>query len=104
MLNISNGCNEGNETTCNVTAANWIDEDVKYRVMIHDSKSTLNNDLHSTDPFVIVETKKNKVASISKSNLDSISTEDNICAAQENTPGAADETLIRTDCQMRKVI
>ena len=101
MLNISNGCNEGNETTCNITAAV---NDVKYRVMIHDSKSTLNNDIHSTDPFVIVETKKNKVASISKSNLDSISTEDNICAAHDNTPGAADETLIRTDCQMRKVI
>ena len=61
MLNISNGCNEGNETTCNVTAANWIDEDVKYRVMIHDSKSTLNNDLHSTDPFVLLKLKRTKL-------------------------------------------
>ena len=89
MLNISNGCNE---ETCNVTSV----DDVKYKVLIHGSKLTLNNDLHSTNPFVTVETKKNKIASISKSNLDSISTEENICAA--------DETLIRTDCQKTKVI
>ena len=89
MLNISNGCNEG---TCNVTTVN----DVKYRVLIHGSKLTLNTDFHSTEPFVIVETKKNKIASISKSNLDSIGTEENYCAA--------DETLIRTGCQITKVI
>ena len=89
MLNISNGCNEG---TCNVTAV----DDVKYRVLIHGSKLTLNTDFHSTEPFVIVETKKNKIASISKSNLDSIGTKENYCAA--------DDTLIRTGCQITKVI
>ena len=74
-----------NRTWCNL----------KYKVLIHDSRGTLNNDLHGTDPFVIVEHKKANTALISKSNLDSISTEENSCAA--------DETLIRTECRIKKV-
>ena len=74
-----------NKTVCNL----------KYKVLIHHSRATLNNDLHGSDPFVIVEQRKAKTALISKSNLDSISTKENSCAA--------DETLIRTECRMKKV-
>ena len=39
-------------------------KDVKYKVLIHGSKLTLYNDLHSTNPFVTVETKKNKIGNV----------------------------------------
>ena len=70
---------------------------VKYKVLIHGSKETLNTDLHCTEyPFVIVEEDEGAIGSISKSNLDSISTDENSCAA--------DETNIRAGCQVTKVI
>ena len=72
-------------------------KDVKYKVLIHDSKKTLNSDLQGTEyPSLIVEADKDPKGSISKLNLDSISTNENSCAA--------DETSIRDGCQVKKVI
>ena len=76
-----------NNKTCNT---------MKYKVLIHTSKETLNNDLHSTDPIVTIDSKEqSKKALISKMNLDAISTENNACAA--------DKTLNRHECRIRMV-
>ena len=77
--------------TCNNETCNTI----KYKVLIHTSKETLNNDLHNTDPSVTIDSKNGKTASISKMNLDAISTENRACAA--------DKTLNRHECRIRKV-
>ena len=89
MLNIPADCGKS------ICELGW--NYVRYKVLIHGSKETLNTDLHCTEyPFVIVEEDKGAIGSISKSNLDSISTDENSCAA--------DETHIRAGCQVTKVI
>ena len=78
--------------TCNNETCNTM----KYKVLIHKSKETLNNDLHNTDnPIVAIDSKNGKTASISKINLDAISTENSACVA--------DKTLNRHECRVRKV-
>ena len=79
----------------NVTKCNEKKCEIKYQVLIHSSRNTLNNDLHSTDPIITIGTKVKKTAEISKINMDSISTETNPCATNEK--------LTRIDCQIDKV-
>ena len=72
-------------------------KDLKYKVLIHDSKKSLNTDLHSTEyPYIIVDADNDQKGSISKNHLESINTEENSCAA--------DEIYIRNGCQIEKVI
>ena len=72
-------------------------KDLKYKVLIHDSKKSLNTDLHSTEyPYIVVDANNDQKGSISKNYLESINTEENSCAA--------DETYIRNGCQIKKVI
>ena len=68
---------------------------VEYKVLIHSSKESLNNDLHSSNPIVTVKYKKKTKALITKIKLHSISTEENYCAP--------DDILIRCACQLKKV-
>ena len=68
---------------------------VEYKVLIHSSKKSLNNDIHSANPIVTVQYKKETKALFTKTRLDSISTEENYCAP--------DDTLIRCACQLKKV-
>ena len=68
---------------------------IEYKVLIHSSKESLNNDLHSSNPIVTVKYKKKTKALITKIKLHSISTEENYCAPED--------TLIRCACQLKKV-
>ena len=54
---------------------------------------TLNNDI---DDYVTMGIGEGKLVEVSKTNLKSISTEDNPCIEEE-------DKLIRTDCQLREV-
>ena len=81
-MNTTNLCNE---EKCSIF----------YQVLIHTSKNTINNDLHSTDPIIAIGSNVSKEVKISKINMDSISTEKNPCATNE--------MLTRTDCQIDKV-
>ena len=68
--------------------------EVKYHVLIHHSKETLINDLES-DPIVVMNNGEAKLAKISKTNMDSIATNQNPCSEEEE--------LIRTACDVQKV-
>ena len=68
---------------------------VKYDVLIHNSKETLINDL-DTGPIVNVGMGEGIFAEISKSNLDSIATDNNPCIYE-------DDKLTRTECVIDKV-
>ena len=96
LLNIKDGA-----STCSNEAydAGSMPEykDLKYKVLIHNSKKSLNTDLHSTEyPYIVVDANNDQKGSISKNYLESINTEENSCAA--------DETYIRNGCQIKKVI
>ena len=80
---------------CTRCVEGFFDCDVKYDVLIHNSKETLINDL-DTGPIVNVGMGKGIFAEISKSNLDSIATDNNPCIYE-------DDKLTRTEYVIDKV-
>ena len=69
---------------------------VRYDVLIHSSKETLINDLH-TEPIVTMDyIQQGKRVKISKSNLNTIATDENPCTDDE-------KLLVKTECDLKKV-
>ena len=68
---------------------------VRYMVLIHNSRETMVNDF-LTDPYVTMGIREHKWILISKSNLNSIRTEENPCSKD-------DDKFIRTECKLRQV-
>ena len=86
---------EEQKEICTKCIEGFYDCDVKYDVLIHNSRETLINDL-DTEPIVTMKMGEAIFAEISKSNLDSIATEKNPCIYEE-------EKKTRTECLLNKV-
>ena len=73
---------ETDQCLCTKCEAGFYACKIKYHVIIHDSMETLNNDM---DDYVSMGIGEAKLVEVSKTNLKSISTEDNPCIEEEDT-------------------